>query len=192
MDKLFNIQADPDSFPENDVTSTYDQERDKLWNFIRNRVPEWEDAEDVMQDVFYQLSYTGLDSIEQISAWLFTVARNKITDFYRKQRPRAISKNSTRKGDDGEGEMDLSQLIPDLSQTPDLLYARSIIQEALEEALNELPEEQRSVFVWNELEHKSFKDISKETGISVNTLLSRKRYAVLHLRKKLKELYDEL
>lgn len=192
MGKPINIQGSTNDLSQKDLSSTYEEEHARLWDFILRRVPEWEDAEDLMQDVFYQLSYTGLDSIEQVSAWLFTVARNKITDFYRKKRPRAFSKDASYRDDEDDEAVDVSQLLPDLSQTPELLFARSLLQRAFEEALDELPEEQRLVFVEHELAHKSFKEISADTGVSVNTLLSRKRYAVLHLRKRLKELYDEL
>jgi RNA polymerase sigma factor (sigma-70 family) len=150
------------------------------------------DAEDILQDVFYQLaaSYSVTEPIENLTAWLFTVARNKITDWYRKRRPVALHE----RGDEiVEGvPTNPGEILFDLQDGPDRAYWRSTVWSALAEALDELPEEQRAVFVWHELEGRSFKEIAVLTGEPMNTLLSRKRYAVLALRERLQDLYDEL
>ena len=170
----------------------FQDEKQRLLAFIRKRVPEKTDAEDILQDVFYQLAETFnvLEPIEQISAWLFRVARNKIIDRYRKKKPESLEQYLNT-GEDEES-WNLSRLLFDPQDGPENTYTRTRVWDALAEALDELPTEQRDVFVWHELEGKSFKDISEETGVTVNTLLSRKRYAVLHLRKRLESLYDEM
>jgi RNA polymerase sigma factor (sigma-70 family) len=170
----------------------FQDEKQRLLAFIRKRVPEKTDAEDILQDVFYQLAETFnvLEPIEQISAWLFRVARNKIIDRYRKKKPESLEQYLNT-GEDEES-WNLSKLLFDPQDGPENTYTRTRVWDALAEALDELPIEQRDVFVWHELEGKSFKDISEETGVTVNTLLSRKRYAVLHLRKRLESLYDEM
>jgi len=174
------------------ISDTFEQERRRLFAFIRDRVSDLEDAEDILQDVFFQLvnHYDNIESLDRVSSWLFTVARNRITDSYRKKRPERLS--NIRRGDDSEEPLHLADILPDLSGQPDELYARSLILDALDEALEELPEAQRYVFVQHEFEGRSFKDLSAELGIGVNTLLSRKRYAVLHLRERLREVYEEL
>lgn len=148
-----------------------------------------EDAEDILQDVFYQLltNYRITEPIEQLTAWLYTVARNKIIDWYRKKRPQSMPVIM-----EEEGPLLLEDILYDPSFDPDQLYERSLVWTELAEALDELPEEQRSVFSMHELEGKSFKEMAEMTGESVNTLLSRKRYAVLHLRTRLQQLYDEM
>ena len=164
-------------------------ERERLFDFIRRRVRTEEDAEDILQDVFYQFvaSYNVTEPIEKLSSWLFTVARNRIIDWYRKRRP-----TGTNLEDEETGEpLNLEDILFDPTQTPDEVYARSLVWTELSEALDDLPEEQRDVFVMHELEGKSFKEIADITGEPINTLLSRKRYAVLHLREQLQELYDE-
>jgi RNA polymerase sigma factor (sigma-70 family) len=149
-----------------------------------------EDAEDILQDVFYQLvtSYSLTDPIEKLTSWLFTVARNKVIDWYRKRR----HEDTLDTGMDIDEPLSLEEVLFDPSQSPDEVYARSLVWTELADALEELPEKQREVFVMHELEGKSFKEISEETGESINTLLSRKRYAVLLLRERLQELYDEM
>ncbi|MCX6137850.1 MAG: RNA polymerase sigma factor [Ignavibacteriales bacterium] len=165
-------------------------QRSRLLGFIRNRVQTDEDAEDILQDVFYQLlsSYSITEPIEQLSSWLFTVARNRIVDWYRKRRHRGPVPL-----DDETGlPMNPEDFLFDPAQKPDEVYIRSLVWTELGEALDELPEEQREVFILHELEGRSFIEIAEITGESVNTLLSRKRYAVLYLREVLQELYNEV
>ncbi len=170
----------------------FQHEKQRLLAFIRKRVPEKTDAEDILQDVFYQLAETFnvLEPIEQISAWLFRVARNKIIDRYRKKKPESLEQYLNT-GEDEES-WNLSKLLFDPQDGPESTYTRTRVWDTLAEALDELPTEQRDVFVWHELEGRSFKDIAETTGVTVNTLLSRKRYAVLHLRKRLESLYGEM
>jgi len=162
----------------------------RLFDFIRRRVQTEEDAEDILQDVFYQLlsSYSITEPIEKLSSWLFTVARNRIVDWYRKRKHRG----SVPPDDETGLRMNPEDFLFDPAQEPDEVYGRSLVWTELAEALDELPEDQREVFVMNELEGRSFKEIAEITGESVNTLLSRKRYAVLYLREVLQELYNEL
>src|SRR5437867_3264754 len=157
------------------------RERSRLRNFIRRRVPDPRDAEDILQDVFYKLVEANrlLMPIEHVTGWLFRVARNRITDFFRKKTPESFDEL-------------LEDLLPSPDAGPEALYARNVLLDELELAVDELPEEQRAVFVAHELEGRSFKEMAAETGVSVNTLLSRKRYAVLHLRERLQSIYDEL
>ena len=165
----------------------------RLRGFIRKRVRSIEDAEDIFQEVFYQLTEADrlMKPIDQIAAWLYTVARNRITDSYRKKRTESLPEISSDNDEDvffGE----LSSVLFDNGSTPETEYLRSLIWDELEKALQELPPEQRQVFEMNELEGIPFKEISDLTGEAVNTLISRKRYAVLHLRERLEILYDEL
>ena len=171
------------------IAEAVERDEPRLRSFIRKRVLDVGDAEDVLQDVFYELTaaYRMMKPVEQVSAWLYRVARNRITDLFR--RKKAVSLNEPVEGEDGGRE--LEDLLPSPDAGPDALYARGVLLESLEEALNELPEEQREVFVEHELMGRSFKEIADETGTSVNTLLSRKRYAVLHLRERLQELKEE-
>ncbi|MDX1909800.1 MAG: RNA polymerase sigma factor [Bacteroidia bacterium] len=173
------------------IQETFRLERRKLLDFIRRRTPSEDDAEDVLQDVFYQLlySYPTIESLEKVTSWLFTVARNKITDFYRKKRPEPVSRHMVHTGD--EEPLNLIDILPDLAGSPDEMMLRQRVLETLEVALAELPEDQREVFILHEFEHKSFKEISRLSGAPVNTLLSRKRYAVLHLRERLRFVYQE-
>ena len=168
---------------------TMRSERKRLLDFIRKRVRNQSDAEDILQDVFYQLvtSYNVTEPIEKLTAWLFTVARNKIIDWYRKRRPEALPADEA----DPSAPLNLEEILFDPRQNPDQVYARSLVWTELSEALDELPDEQREVFVMHELEGRSFKEIAELTAEPINTLLSRKRYAVLFLREKLQELYDE-
>ena len=161
----------------------------RLMGFIRKRVTNEADAEDILQDVFYQFVGTN-QPIEQMTAWLFTVARNKIIDRQRKQKPELL--DDVFGDEEGEDSMNWSELLFSSDDTPEKEYLRTLFWQELNSALEELPEEQRTVFIQHELEGKSFKEIAEKTGETVNTLLSRKRYAVLHLRERLQDLKDEL
>lgn len=162
----------------------------RLFGFVQKRVPSTADAEDITQEVWYQLSrVVELDAIEQISGWLFRVARNRITDNYRKQKPDLLLDNNFDNEDDDN--FDFKEILMVDTISPEDENLKEIFWEALFEALDELPEKQRNVFVWNELEDQTFQEISDRTGINIKTLISRKRYAVQHLRKRLKSLYDE-
>jgi len=165
----------------------------RLEGFIRKRVRTIEDADDVLQDVYYQLADADrlLKPIDQMAAWLFTVARNRITDLYRKKKTESMPEIFTETDDEGVFT-ELRNLMFDDGSTPEDDYLRSLVWIELEKALDELPEEQREVFEMNELKGLSFKEISKQTGVAVNTLISRKRYAVLVLRERLQHIYDEL
>ncbi|WP_431212381.1 RNA polymerase sigma factor [Puia sp. P3] len=155
----------------------------RLMGFIRPRVTSEADAEDILQDVWYQLTTTvDTGPIEQISGWLFAVARNKIIDRHRKKKPESLDND----------EIDFAAIFLDESSNPETANLRGLFWKALQEALDELPEEQRSVFVWHELDGLSFKEIAEITGENVNTLISRKRYAVVHLRERLLDLYREI
>jgi RNA polymerase sigma factor (sigma-70 family) len=172
------------------------QEQKRLSNFIRNKVASAEDAEDILQETFYQLTenFSVLEPIEKVAAWLFKVASNKITDLYRKKKTdslETIAANTSRGNDDGD-ETDAEELFLMPSILEEDSYTRGVIMDAIEEALNELPKEQRDVFVMYEIEDKSFKEIAAITGESVNTLLSRKRYATAYLRERLIDLYEEI
>jgi RNA polymerase sigma factor (sigma-70 family) len=173
------------------ISSVISQFGKRLLGFIRQRVGNEEDAEDILQDVWYQFTTTvSAEPIEQVSSWLFTVARNKITDRYRKKKPESLE---TLLGPDEDGEgPDLSAILLDDSENPESVHLRNLFWKTLQEALDELPQQQKAVFVWNELGDLSFKEIAEMTGENVNTLLSRKRYAVLFLRQRLLTLYDEI
>jgi RNA polymerase sigma factor (sigma-70 family) len=164
----------------------------RLKGFIRKRVRSVDDADDILQEVFYQLAEADrlMKPVDQIAAWLYTVARNRITDSYRKKKTESLPELSS-DFDDEAFIGDLSALLFDNGSTPETEYLRSMVWAELEKALEELPPEQRQVFVMNELEDVSFKEMSGLTGESVSTLISRKRYAVLHLRQRLQDLYDE-
>lgn len=174
------------------ITEVVKREHSRLRNFIRRRVPDPRDAEDILQDVFYELVEANrlLMPIEHVTGWLFRVARNRITDLFRKKRPESFS-DPAAAGDDDDELLRFEDLLPSPDAGPEALYARSVLLEELELAVDELPPEQREVFVGHELEGRSFKQMAAETGLSVNTLLSRKRYAVLHLRQRLQSIYDE-
>jgi RNA polymerase sigma factor (sigma-70 family) len=167
------------------------EERSRLRNFIRRRVPDPRDAEDILQDVFYELVEANrlLMPIDHVTGWLFRVARNRITDLFRKKKPESFS--DTAVADEDSELLQLEDLLPSPDAGPEALYARNALFDELELAVEELPAEQRNVFVAHELEGRSFKEMAAETGVSVNTLLSRKRYAVLHLRARLQSIYDE-
>jgi RNA polymerase sigma factor (sigma-70 family) len=160
----------------------------RLFYFIRGRVNTDEDAEDILQDVWYQFSNVmNTEPIQQTSAWLYRVARNRIIDKYRRQQTDSLDELFT---DDEEREFNFREIL--LTETPETEHLRNLFWEQLFSALNELPEEQKQVFVWNELEDISFAEIAKRTGEKINTLISRKRYAVLHLRKRLEQLNKEI
>jgi len=170
------------------------REESRLRRFIRRRVRDPSDAEDVMQDVFSTLVQANrlLMPIDHLTGWLFSVARNRITDLFRKKKPMSFTDANGPRAESDEPSSGFEDLLPSPDAGPDAVYARHALIDALELALSELPAEQRDVFVAHEIEGRSFKEMAAETGVSINTLLSRKRYAVLHLRERLKYLYDEL
>jgi RNA polymerase sigma factor (sigma-70 family) len=174
------------------IIAAFAQEQGRLRNFIRRRVTDETEVEDILQDVFYELvaAYRLMKPIRQVSAWLFRVARNRIIDLFRKKRPAASTNDFLTIAEDGD-RLSLEDLLPSADAGPDSAYARSVLLDELDAALDELPEEQREAFVAHELEGRSFKELAEATGVSVNTLLSRKHYAVLHLRERLQEIYDE-
>ena len=175
------------------ISEVVSREQSRLRNFIRRRVPDPLDVEDILQDVFYELIEANrlLMPIEHVTGWLFRVARNRIIDLFRKKRPENFSDVAVAHEDE-EGELlRLEDLLPSVDASPEALYARSVLLDELELAVEELPEEQRQVFIAHELEGRSFKQMAAETGVNVNTLLSRKRYAVRHLRQRLQDIYDE-
>ena len=173
---------------DSEISAVVVREQSRLGNFIRTRVGDPAEAEDILQDVFYEFveEYRLPESIEQASAWLFRVARNRIIDRFRKKKPVSLSEA----GDEEDYRLDLALPSPDAG--PEAEYARALLLDALREALDELPEAQREVFVEHELDGRSFKEMAARTGVAVNTLLARKRYAVLHLRERLQTVYDEL
>jgi RNA polymerase sigma factor (sigma-70 family) len=173
------------------ISDVVKREQSRLRNFIRRRVADPRDVEDVLQDVFYRLVEANrlLMPIDHVTGWLFRVARNRITDLFRKKTPEPFSDTAI-EGEEGE-LLQIEDLLPSPDAGPEALYFRTLLLDELELALEELPEEQREVFVAHELEGRSFKELAEETGVSVNTLLSRKRYAVLHLRRRLQNIYDE-
>jgi RNA polymerase sigma factor (sigma-70 family) len=174
------------------LTETIGREQGRLRNFIRKRVPDEADAEDILQDVFYELieAYRLMKPIEQAGAWMFRVARNRIVDRFRKKKPEAFT--ALKDPDEESGDsLTLEDLLPSPDAGPEAAYARSILMEELDAAIDELPEDQREVFIAHEYDGVSFKEISAETGVSVNTLLSRKHHAVVHLRQRLQTIYDE-
>jgi RNA polymerase sigma factor (sigma-70 family) len=189
MDDLSSITAMTEDDPR--ISEIIGAERSRLRAFIRRRVPDASDVEDLVQDVFYKLVEANrlLMPIEHVTGWLFRVARNRITDLFRKYEPESFT-GAAVEGEDGE-MLQIEDLLPSPDAGPEALYVRHLLLEEVEFALGELPDEQREVFVAHELEGRSFKELSAETGVNVNTLLSRKRYAVLHLRERLQSIYDE-
>jgi|SRR6267142_2884595 len=167
------------------------RERSRLLNFIRRRVPDPLDAEDILQDVFSELVEANrlLMPIDHIAGWLFRVARNRIIDLFRKKKP-VLFTEADIAGED-EASLHFEDLLPSPDAGPDAVYARGVLFAAFDLALSELPPEQREVFVAHEIEGLSFKEISARTRVGINTLLSRKRYAVLHLRERLQDIYDD-
>ena len=173
------------------ISEVVKREQARLRNFIRRRVPDPRDAEDILQDVFYKLVEANrlLMPIEHVTGWLFRVARNRITDLFRKKKPDFLG-DARVENEDGE-LLEIEDLLPSPDAGPEALYFRNVLLDELELAVDGLPGEQREVFIGHELEGRSFKEMAAETGVSVNTLLSRKRYAVLHLRERLRSIYDE-
>jgi RNA polymerase sigma factor (sigma-70 family) len=175
------------------IAETIEREQGRLRNFIRKQLPDRQDVEDVLQDVFFELveAHRLMKPIEQVGAWLFRVARNRIIDRFRRKKPES-SAITPRITDAEQGDFgSLEDLLPSAEAGPEAAYARGVLLDEIEAALEELPEEQRFVFVAHELEGMSFRELASETGVSVNTLLSRKHYAVLHLRRRLQNIYDE-
>ena len=175
-----------------DITSVFEKERARLRNFIRKRVAdEWE-AEDILQDVFYEFvdSYRVMKPVEHAGAWLFRVARNRIIDLFRKRKRETLGIEVSGNAEEREG-LALEDMLPSPDAGPEAAYARTMLIEEIDAALDELSEEQREVFVAHELEGRSFKELAAETGLSINTLLSRKHYAVLHLRERLRTIREE-
>ena len=175
------------------ISQVVKREQARLRNFIRRRVPDPSDVEDIVQEVFYELVEANrlLMPIEHVTGWLFRVARNRIIDLFRQKKPESFSDTAVAHEDDDDELLLLEDLLPSPDAGPEALYARNVLLDELVLAVAELPEEQRAVFVEHELEGRSFKEMAAETGVSVNTLLSRKRYAVLHLRERLQDIYDE-
>ena len=172
------------------ISEIVSEQRSRLRNFIRSRVPDPSDVEDIVQDVFYELVEANrlLMPLEHVTGWLFRVARNRITDLFRKKKPETFSDQAIL---DEDGEMlRLEDLLPSPAAGPEALYVRHALLEELENALDELPRDQREVFIAHELEGRSFRELSEKSGVGINTLLSRKRYAVLHLRERLQSFYD--
>jgi RNA polymerase sigma factor (sigma-70 family) len=199
MIRLQGMQAIPDnqamSDKDSEITATVLRERTRLGGFIRRRVADAGEAEDILQDVFHEFvqAYRLPEPIEQVSAWLFRVARNRIIDRFRKKKEAPLAEpDDIDDFESADGAWRLELALPAADDGPEAAYARSVLLETLQEALEELPENQREVFVAHELDGTSFKDMAAATGTSLNTLLARKRYAVLHLRKRLQAVYDEL
>jgi RNA polymerase sigma factor (sigma-70 family) len=191
MEDLLTINPRMATSPGNNIASVVSRFGKRLLGFIRQRVGNEADAEDILQDVWYQLTTTvDTEPVEQISGWLFRVARNKIIDRYRKQRP--VSLDAHLAEADDTAIPDLTGILLDDSRNPETANLRALFWKTLQEALDELPEEQRMVFIWNELEDIPFKEIAAMTGENLNTLISRKRYAVLYLRERLLTLYNEI
>jgi RNA polymerase sigma factor (sigma-70 family) len=175
------------------ISDVVKREQSRLRSFIRRRVPDPFDAEDILQDVFYRLVEANrlLMPIEHVTGWLFRVARNRITDLFRKKEPESFSEIDSAQERDEDELLPFEDLLPSPDAGPEALYARNMLLRELQRAIAELPREQREVFVAHEFDGRSFKELSAETGVSVNTLLSRKRYAVLHLREGLQRAYDD-
>jgi RNA polymerase sigma factor (sigma-70 family) len=173
------------------ISEAVEQQRSRLRGFIGRRVADPSDVEDILQEVFFELveAYRFMKPVKTAGAWLFRVARNRIIDRFRKKKPEPIGDLSVI-SEEGE-TLSLEEFLPSMDAGPDAAYTRSVLIEELEAALEELPEEQRKVFIEHEIEGRSFKELAAETGVSINTLLSRKRYAVLHLRQRLQSLHDE-
>jgi RNA polymerase sigma factor (sigma-70 family) len=175
------------------IGAVYKDEHKRLLGYIRNRISDRVEAEDILQDIFYQLTvgFNDIRRIESLTAWLYKVADNRITDRYRKKKPVSVSYNENARTDE-DGPLTLQEILPSLGSTHEDEEIKEMIWEAIEETLSDLPAEQRDVFVENEFEDKSFREISEKTGVGINTLISRKRYAVLALRERLNDLYKLL
>jgi RNA polymerase sigma factor (sigma-70 family) len=174
------------------ISEAIRQEGARLRNFIRKRVPDPRDVDDILQDAFYELTeaFRSSQPVEHPAAWLFRVVRNRIVDLFRRKPVGSLS-DPVASGETGEALL-LEDLLPSPEDSPEAAYLRRALLEELEEALDELPDERREVFLAHEIEGRSFKEIAAKTGVSVNTLLSRKHYAVLYLRRRLQKIYDEL
>jgi RNA polymerase sigma factor (sigma-70 family) len=181
----------PEQDQDRRITEVVKREQSRLRNFIRRRVPDPRDVEDVLQDVFFELVEANrlLMPIDHVTGWLYRVARNRITDLFRKKKPENFRDFGAADGDEA---LQFEDLLPSPDAGPEALYARSMVLDEVEAALDELPPEQREVFVAHELEGRTFRDMAADSGVGVNTLLSRKRYAVRHLRARLQNIYDEL
>lgn len=175
------------------ISEAIARDEPRLRNFIRRRVSDARDAEDILQDVFYELieAYRLMKPVEQVTSWLFRVARNRIIDLFRRRKREPLPADSATLTEEGEAAT-LEDLLPSPDAGPDAMYVRNLLLDEIDDALDELPEEQRDVFVAHELLGYSFKELAEQTGVSVNTLLSRKRYAVLYLRERLRAIYDDL
>jgi len=173
------------------ISEAVAREGPRLRDFIRRRVEDRAEAEDILQDVFYELVEANrlLMPIDHVTGWLFRVARNRIIDFFRKKKPESFSDIAIANEDNER--LELEDLLPSPDAGPEALYFRNVLLDELERAIDELPDDQRKVFAAHELEGRSFKEIAAETGVSLNTLLARKRYAVLRLRERLQDVYDE-
>ena len=181
--------------PASGIEATIEKEKGRLFNFIRRNVPTKEDAEDILQDVLFQFAsnYDEIEFIDRVSSWLMRVAKNRIIDVQRKKKEKPVGRMKLRTLEEESGDpLSLDELLPDLSNMPDERYWQNLFWDQIEDALDEMPEEQREVFEMNEFEGLAFKEISEMKHEPVNTLISRKRYAVLFLRKRLKNLYKEL
>jgi RNA polymerase sigma factor (sigma-70 family) len=187
MLSLDQVTAEQDQW----IARAMETDGSRLRNYIRKHVVDLETAEDILQEVFVELieAYRLLKPIEQVSGWLFRVAKNRIIDRFRGRRLESLSQD--RYGEDDDVAVSLEDLLPSPDSGPEAAYTRSVLLDEVDEALREMPEEQRSVFIAHEWEGYSFKELAAETGVSVNTLLSRKRYAVLHLRRRLRSIYEE-
>jgi RNA polymerase sigma factor (sigma-70 family) len=170
------------------ISQAVERDQPRLRNFIRKHVSDTTEAEDILQDVFYELieAYRLTKPVEHVTAWLFRVARNRMIDLFRRKKPDSLNNPASNEEDGGT----LEDLLPSADAGPEAAYARSLLLDALDEAIDELPEAQRDVFIAHELMGESFKDLAGRTGLSVNTLLSRKRYAVQHLRQRLQSIYE--
>jgi len=174
------------------ITEAVEQQRSRLQNFIRRRVADPDDVEDILQDVFFELveAYRLVKPVREVGAWLFQIARNRIVDRFRKRKTEAITDLSVATEDDEM--LTIEDLLPSPDGNPETAFLRSVLLERLAEALAELPDEQRAIFIAQEIEGRSFNELAVESGLSINTLLSRKRYAVLHLRRRLQAIYDQI
>ncbi|HKA52989.1 MAG TPA: sigma-70 family RNA polymerase sigma factor [Candidatus Binatia bacterium] len=174
------------------ISAAVQREQGRLRTFVRQHLSDEGEVEDILQEVFYELveAYRLMKPVEQVGAWLYRVARNRIIDFFRKKKPEALG-NGPAGNPNGENTLLLEDLLPSPAAGPEAAYARRVLLEELEAALEELPEAQRAVFIAHELDGRSFQELADESGLSVNTLLSRKRYAVLHLRRRLQAIYDD-
>ena len=175
------------------ISQAVSREYGRVRNFVRKRVADRRDAEDILQDVFYELieAYRLMKPVEQVTAWLFRVARNRMTDLFRSKQREALRSGTSALVEEADSDLQLDQLLPSSDAGPEAAYMRNALLDELDAALDELPDEQREVFVAHELLGFSFKEISEQTGVGVNTLLSRKRYALVHLRRRLQEMYNE-